>query len=730
MVNYPRRNRTGIRRWLPSFWQLVSLALLGVTTVAVALAIAVRMAHIPEPNELSQAQTSIFYWDDGKTELARIGEANRTAVTIDQIPIDTQRSVLAAEDRQFYQHGGFSPKGIARAIWSNLTGSSTQGGSTITQQYAKNAFLTQGRTFSRKLSELVLSIKIETQVSKDQILERYLNTIYFGRGCYGIQTAAKAYFGVPVWQLTDAQSGVLAALIQAPSGLAPEVNLPGLKYRWNYVLDGMVSQGWLDASKRAELRFPAIREYKIHETFGGTRGYLVEQTRNALYKLGVSEDLLNRGGLRVVTTFNKQAQAAAVAAVRIQGPHSNTEGLRIGLASVRPGTGEVVAIYGGADYLKNQLNNATQAIGQAGSTFKAFTLAAAIENGFGFYDTFSGRSGTYVDGYKVVNEFGQNYGSQITMVRAAEQSVNSAFVQMASRVGNQKVMEAAFRAGIPRDTIGAEPNLTFTLGTASPHVVDEAAAYATFASRGKQIAPSYIKEIDAADGSTFFTLDAKPVQAFTSDVANKVAYVLQQVVRNGTGRAALGLGRPAAGKTGTTDSNKSAWFSGFTPQLSTSVMLVKEGSNGQAISLSGTGGMSQVFGASFPCRIWTEYMKRALAGQPVAYFPRVSGTSTSPTSSSSPTTSPSVSPTESGSASPSVSPTESQIPSVIVPTLSGKVEDAAALASSLGLTVIQQPVDSSVNISKPLYVVGQSPVAGSFAPIGSAIVVQVSNKKS
>ncbi len=727
MVNYPRRNRTGLRRWIPSFWQLLSLAILGFVSLAVALAIAVRVAHLPEPNELAQAQASIFYWDDGKTELARIGEANRTAVTIDQIPLDTQRAVLAAEDRSFYQHGGFSPKGIGRALWSNISGGSTQGGSTITQQYAKNAFLNQGRTYSRKLSELVLSIKIETQVSKDQILERYLNTIYFGRGCYGIQTAAKAYFGVPVWQLNDAQSAVLAALIQAPSGLAPENDLPGLKYRWNYVLDGMVTQGWLDSAKRDTMHFPAIKKYKIRETFGGTRGYLVEQARSALLKLGVTEDRINRGGLRVTTTFNRQAQVAAVSAVQIQGPKSNTQGLRIGLASVRPGTGEVVAIYGGADYLKNQLNNATQAIGQGGSTFKAFTLAAAFENNVGLYDTFSGQSGTNVDGYRVVNEFGQNYGSRISVVRAAEQSVNSAFVQMAARVGNQKVMEAAFRAGIPKNTVGVAPNLTFTLGTASPHVVDEAAAYATFAARGKQIAPSYIREILDPQGEVIFKLDPQPVQAFTNDVADKVTYTLQQVVRNGTGRAALALGRPAAGKTGTTDSNKSAWFSGYTPQLATSVMLVKEGPNGQAISLSGTGGMSQVFGASFPCRIWTEYMKRALDGQPIANFAPIK--LPKPTSSPTVTTSPTSSPTGSTTGEPTVSPTESQIPSVIVPNLTGKLETARDLATSLGLTLIQQPIDSSVNVGKPLFVVSQNPQAGSFAPVGSSIVVQVSNKK-
>ena len=767
MVNYPRRNRSGLRRWIPSFKQLIIIGLLGFFSLFIVLSLVVRFTHIPEPSEVSQAQATILYFDDGKTELARLGEANRVAVRIDQIPIDAQRAVLAAEDRQFYSHGGFSPKGIGRAIFNNLTGSSTQGGSTITQQYAKNAYLTSSRTFVRKLRELVLSIKLETATSKGVILERYLNTIYFGRGAYGIETAANVYFGRTVSHLSIPQEAVLASIIQAPNGLAPETNKSGLKARWNYVLDGMVSQGWLDSTKRDNMHFPKIKPYKPSDTYGGTRGYLVAQARQALLDRGMTEDQINRSGYRVVTTFNRKAQAAAVAAVKDQGPKTGTEGLRIGIASVRPSTGEVVALYGGADFLKNQVNNATQAIGQAGSTFKPFALAAGLEKNIRLTDTFSGVNGTYVGNYRVVNYSNESFGRYITMLRATEESVNTAYEQMTARIGPESVQDALIRAGIPDTTAGLDPNVTITLGTASPHVVDVASAYATLANRGTHVHLTYLKSITTPDGEAKFDLNPPPTKAFTTSVADTVGYALQRVVQYGTGRAALALGRPAAGKTGTTDDNKSAWFAGYTPELATAVMFVKDGPNGQAISLSGTGGMASVYGGSFPARIWTAYMQRALAGFPVSQLPPLppnepSGSYQSPSasasssasasasasasssrsataspsasasasasSSRSATASPSTKPSRSATAKPTASTSATQAPeSLKMPNLSGDINSARAVAARLGLTLSEVPKDDSVDMTLPLYVVAQVPSEGTLVAIGSTISVQVSN---
>lgn len=627
--------------------------------MVLTIATSVKVLSVPQPNEVTTAQTTILYYDDGVTELGRLGEANRVSVPIDEVPLLTQRAVLAAEDRQFYEHDGFSIRGIARALYTNLTGASgAGGGSTITQQYAKNAYLTQERSLTRKYKELILSIKLETIVNKDKILSDYLNTIYFGRGAYGIETAANQYFGKSVGDLDLAESAVIAAIVQAPNALSPEENLDGLTSRWNYVLDGMLTQGWISQEERDSVKFPKIDEYKPVNTFGGPKGYLIEQVRQVMYENGITDDQINLAGLRVVTTFNQVAQDAMIAAVEAEAPTENIEGLRIGVASVRPETGEVVAMYGGSDYLENQFNNATQMIGQAGSTFKPFALAAGLENGVTLATTFSGKNKTKVNDYVVVNYGDNSYGKKITLLKATESSVNSAYVQLADSVGLDVVFNAAQRAGIPADAVGMEPNLAFTLGTTSPHVVDIAAAYATFASRGLQANPAYIKSITAESGEIVYKFSPKPVQAFSTDIADTVNYALQKVVTAGTGKAAKELGRPVAGKTGTTNDNKSALFAGYTPELATAVMFVKDGPDGQPMTLAGTGGMEKVTGGSYPARIFTAYMKLALMDYPVTEFaplPKGQPNGIKPTDVPSPKPSPTVTVVPTDSASPVVS---------------------------------------------------------------------------
>ena len=659
MANNSRKPRRGLRRIIPTFKQLTLLAIFGIVAVVLTIATSVKVLSVPQPNEVTTAQTTILYYDDGVTELGRLGEANRVSVPIDEVPLLTQRAVLAAEDRQFYEHDGFSIRGIARALYTNLTGASgAGGGSTITQQYAKNAYLTQERSFTRKYKELILSIKLETIVNKDKILSDYLNTIYFGRGAYGIETAANQYFGKSVGDLDLAESAVIAAIVQAPNGLSPEENLEGLTSRWNYVLDGMLTQGWISQEERDSVKFPKIDEYKPVNTFGGPKGYLIEQVRQVMYENGITDDQINLAGLRVVTTFNQVAQDAMIAAVEAEAPTENIEGLRIGVASVRPETGEVVAMYGGSDYLENQFNNATQMIGQAGSTFKPFALAAGLENGVTLATTFSGKNKTKVNDYVVVNYGDNSYGKKITLLKATESSVNSAYVQLADSVGLDVVFNAAKRAGIPADAVGMEPNLAFTLGTTSPHVVDIAAAYATFASRGLQANPAYIKSITAESGEIVYKFSPKPVQAFSTDIADTVNYALQKVVTAGTGKAAKELGRPVAGKTGTTNDNKSALFAGYTPELATAVMFVKDGPDGQPMTLAGTGGMEKVTGGSYPARIITAYMKLALMDYPVTEFaplPKGQPNGIKPTDVPSPKPSPTVTVVPTDSASPVVS---------------------------------------------------------------------------
>ena len=677
---YPRPGRGPIRRWLPS-WRVVlgsvvSLALLAI----VGFVLAVLLIPVPQPNDIARAQVSTFYWDDGTTVLGRFGETNRTNVGLAAVADSAEQAVVAAEDRSFYDHTGFSPTGLARAFWNNIVGGDTQGGSTITQQYAKNAFLTQDKTYVRKFKELVLAVKLETTESKSEILNDYLNTVYYGRGAYGIEAASLAYFGVPATELTVAQSAMLAALLQAPSSLAPEKDPRGLEYRWNYVLDGMVANGNINNGERAALTFPEVLAYSPPTNYyQGTDGYLFAAAQQQMYQLGFTEDDLNLEGLQVVTTFNQETQAQAVAAVDDYGPSTGTDGLRIGLASVIPATGAVVAIYGGPDFQENQYNNATQARGQAGSTFKPFGLAAGLGNGIGLDTRYSGASPMDIQGYDIENYGNTSYG-RVTMLYATEQSINTPYVQMNAKIGGDKTKQSLIAAGLPEDTPGLNDDITNVLGAASPTPLEVAGGYATLANRGVQTPTSMVSQVRSASGSVLYDLNPSSTMAYTQLVADRVTYALRQAVRSGTATTAQGVGRPVAAKTGTSDDNMSAWFAGYSPQLATVVMMVKNDAEGNNISLSGTGGLNTVTGGSFPARIWTAYMEAALedtdwvdfeeptsvydSRSPSPVAPRTRSAAPSTTSASpSPTPSPSA---ETTSAVPTPTPTPTATPSASV----------------------------------------------------------------
>ena len=588
-----------------------------------AATIAVAMTDVPSPNEVSSSEATIVYWADGTTELGRLGEATRRSVPLASVPIEVQNAVLAAEDRTFYEHGGISPLGLGRAIWNNVSGGSTQGGSTITQQYAKNAYLSQDRSWDRKIREALLAFKLETVVSKSQILEDYLNTIYFGRGAYGIEAASIAYFGKPVTELTTSEGAVLASIIKSPSGLSPEENLAALKGRWDYVVDAMVEQGWLTPTKRAGASFPEIAKAKAGNRLGGQIGFLLNAVTTELAALGFDETEIQRGGLRITSTFERKAQRAATAAVKQEGPTSNTAGLRIGLAAIRPGTGRVIAMYGGKDFVDDQINNATRRFAQAGSTFKPFALAAAVEAGTPLSSMWNGDSPATIKGYTLTNYGDKSYG-KVSMLQATERSINTAYVELESDIGVEQVADAALRSGIPESTPGlnlGQLDLTFVLGTASPSGLDMANSYATFAASGARATPTVIIKVLGPNGGLLYETDPQTTEAFTPDVANTVTYALSKVVTNGTGATALALGRPAAAKTGTTDGNRSAWFVGFTPQLATAVLMAKEDEAGIPVSLSGTGGLGTVTGGSFPAAIWVAFMKAALGESEQVDFP-------------------------------------------------------------------------------------------------------------
>ena len=600
----------------------IFLAGFGFIAGSTLFAFAYFTVSVPDPNAFVNSQSTIIQYSNGE-EIGRIGSENRQIVPLAQIPMNVRNAVLAAEDRSFYSNRAFSITGIARAVINNLRGGSLQGGSTITQQYAKTAFLSPERTIQRKIKELVIAIKLENQLSKDQIFESYLNTIYFGRGSYGVQTAAQQYFNRNVDQLTNAQAIVISCILRSPGFYDPSYskeNEERLTNRFDYVVKGMIEAEWLTEEDAAKLKFPVIAPRVTSGSLSGPKGHIIEAVSKELKGLGFTEEQLLVGGLVIKTTLDQKAQTAAVDAINKLTPAKVPENLHIALVAIRPGTGEVVAMYGGADYLKRQLNDATQAIALAGSTFKSFALVAALEAGIPLTSMWNGDSPQTFDDLGKPYEVG-NYGNegwgQVDLLFATKHSINTVYVPLGQKAGLDNVVSAARRAGIP-ETVAMMPTPSVALGPASPHVIDVANAYATFAAQGIKSKPYLVTSVMGANKGVLYEGRAQTEEVFTKEVMADLTYALKSVVNGGTGAAALALGRPAAGKTGTSQSNASAWFTGYTPQLAASVSFFRDDATQ---SLNGIGGLTSVTGGSFPARIWTAFMKGALKGEPIMDFP-------------------------------------------------------------------------------------------------------------
>ena len=598
--------------------------LLGFSFVAgsVLFALAYFTVEIPDANAYVNSQATVFQYSNGE-EIGRVGTQNRQIVPLAKIPLNVRHAVLAAEDQSFYSNKAFSITGILRAIVNNLKGGSLQGGSTITQQYAKTAFLTPSRTIQRKIKELVIAIKLENQLSKDQIFESYLNTIYFGRGSYGVMTASQQYFNRDVDQLTNAQAAVIASILRSPGLYDPafkEGNAERLANRFEYVKNNMVESGWLTKEEAAKMKMPAIAPRATSGQLSGPKGHIIEAVQKELAKLGFDQEQLLVGGLVIRTTLDQKAQQSAVDAVNKFYPKDAPADLRIGLIAIRPGTGEVLAMYGGRDYLERQLNDGTQSIAQAGSTFKPFALVAALEQGIPLTSMWNGDSPQTFDDagkpYEVFNYGNEGWG-QIDLLYATKHSVNTIFVPLGIKVGPDTVVDVARRAGIP-ESVAMMPTPSVVLGTSSPHVIDVANAYATFAAQGIKSKPFLVSQVIGSNKGVLYEATPQTQEVFSKEVMADLTYALKGTITGGTGAAALGLGRPVAGKTGTSQSNASAWFSAYTPQIAASVALFRDNATQ---SLNGIGGMTSVTGGSFPARIWTQFMKGALKGEPIMDFP-------------------------------------------------------------------------------------------------------------
>ncbi|WP_241383628.1 transglycosylase domain-containing protein [Rhodococcus sp. CH91] len=611
---------------------LVGLLLLVLVPLGV-FATAYVSVEVPTPSDMKTNQIARVYAADDATEITRVvpPEGNRLEVGLAQVPEHVRNAVLSAEDRNFYSNPGFSITGFARAARDNVLGKETAGGgSTITQQYVKNVLVGADRTLERKMRELVISTKMARQWSKDEILEAYLNTIYFGRGAYGIAAASQAYFGKPVEELTLSEGAVLAGVIQTPSSLDPEYNRPAIEERWNYVLDGMTDMGVLDSSERSAQVFP---ETVPSDTLArateatGPEGLIRSQVLRELSAAGISEQVLNTEGLRIITTIDPKAQQAAIEAARST-LAGEPENLRTAVVSVDPRSGAVRAYYGGEDGAGFDY---AQAPLQTGSAFKVFGLLAALDDGIGLNARFDSSPLT-VGNVRIGNVEGESCG-RCTIAEALKRSLNTSFYRLMMSMSNgpQKIADAAHAAGIPKTIPGVEgqtlsenggsPEGGIVLGQYQSRVIDMASAYATIAASGIFHEPYFVQKVVTADGVVLFERPPSPGEwRLDAAVADNATQAMMPIAGYSRGHALAG-GRPSAAKTGTTQLgdtglNKDAWMVGYTPSLSTAVWIGTP--DGGPITNSWGG---SIYGSSLPSDIWKSTMDGALEGTPVESFP-------------------------------------------------------------------------------------------------------------
>ncbi|MFD0856691.1 transglycosylase domain-containing protein, partial [Actinomadura adrarensis] len=629
----------GWRRYLN--WKTIT-GVLGLGLLSFLALIGVAYAQTPVPsvgNSDATKTAAIFYYSDGKTEIGRIGR-NRELVTLDKVPKHVQEAVIAAENRSFWTDSGFSPKGLSRAVWVNLTGGETQGGSTITQQLAKNYYLTNEQTMSRKFKELFISLKLEDQLgSKEKILEQYLNTVYFGRNAYGIQAASKAFFNKDVARLTPDEGALLAAIIQQPGKFDPrsddEEMVKQTQARYQYVLDGMRKTGQLSEAdfQKYHGKMPET-ESDAKEVFGAQRGYMIKRAIKELQRdQGISEKQLLDQGLRVITTFDKRKMDHAAKAMKNSLPASPgkllDQHIRTGMASVNTTNGEVVAIYGGPDYLKQSFDNVWFGSAQAGSAMKPYVLAAALEKGWSLRTKVTSRTNVSFNGSGEIVPNGtpgalkpiktsHHHDDPIDLVTATAESSNTGYVQLALKAGVPAVADTAEKAGIAEDLLKPyRQQAGLALGINDIRPIEQAAGYAVFANGGTYHQPHVVKQVRTKDNkSKFKELKWKKVEnVFSEGVTRDVNFALQSVVKaGGTAPAAALPDRQVAGKTGTTEGNVATWFVGYTPKIATSVTLF----NDDKKTLQMPGG--EVVGGGYTAKIWNAYMRAATAGTPPEQF--------------------------------------------------------------------------------------------------------------
>ena len=573
-------------------------------------------------NNMRPAVSSQVFDSHGRLITTLHSDQNRLPIDINKVPQNLQNAFIAAEDNRFYEHIGIDPIGIFRAIFANLTNRGiAQGGSTITQQLAKNAFLSQEQTLKRKIQEAMLALEIEHKYSKKEILEMYMNQIYFGQGAYGIQTAAKTYFNKDVNELTLTQCAMLAGLPKSPNYYSPFNNLNEAKKRKNVVLDQMVKYGYVSAAEAEDAKNQDLGLSKSHQSkeadeYASFIDYVSQQVAK---KYG--DDALYKEGLKIYTTMDVDKQHAAVRAMRnLPNNYTDENGLtqpQAAIVSIDPKTGHILAMVGGRG--QDSFNRASMAVRQPGSAFKPFVYLTALQHDMTPDTTMNDQPVTY-GGWSPKNA-GGSYSGTMTLSDALAHSVNTIAVQLADQVGTKNIIANAKKMGIT--TLDAkDDNLAMALGGLTKGVtpLEMASAYGTFANKGVHVKPTAIVKILDRNGNVLedaSTLEKEETK--TRVMSEREAYemttMLEGVIDHGTGTAAA-IGRPAAGKTGTTDDNKDAWFVGYTPDIVTAVWIGDD---------TGSHSLGEIYGGTIPAEIWKDYMSSATSDESGGDFSAPSG---------------------------------------------------------------------------------------------------------
>jgi penicillin-binding protein 1A len=682
--------------------------------VAVAL-MAAGCAYTPTeviPEIPANAQSSMIFAADGTLIHTLHGEENRVEVPLRTMPLMLQRAVIAIEDERFYEHVGVDVRAILRALERNASsGTTAQGGSTITQQLVKNTLLNSGKTIDRKIQEASLAWQLEQHYSKQRILEVYLNTIYFGNGAYGVQAAAQTYFNKDVGQLGLGEAALIAGLIQSPSADEPLQHPDQAVARRNVVITKMLDLGFITKEEHDAAVAGPVGVAPTPPEDRYAAAHFVEEVKRLVLtdpRFGATkearENLLFNGGLRIRTTIDLRLQAAAEAAVAnvLDDPANDPEAA---LVALEPGTGYVRAMVGGRDYFGTtstaKYNLAMGKGRPTGSAFKPFVLAAALTDGIPLSEVLPAPGCIDLEPptgpWHVCNaDPGEGAPGGTSLFEGTVHSFNTLYAQLVLQVGPNRAVSMAKRLGVtPPNGLAAFPSAV--LGSNDVRPLDMADAYATFANRGVQVPPTLVTKISRADGSVLYEAGHMQTKAVDEGVADSVSSVLQQVIQRGTGTQAK-LDRPAAGKTGTGEDYKNAWFCGYTPQLSTAVWV---GFPETEVKMSPPTTRITVYGGTWPARIWQQFMTEALADVPAADFPE-------PPSPPTTTTGPPAPPAE----------------VAVEPVVGLPIDQALATLRAQGFVVGQFSVPDYTYPAGSVR--AQAPAAGTVAPGGSSVTLEVS----